>query len=64
MSKLLSVLILFAPFFIVTFYWVIDKYIHFLFGVGNGYETGLISTMLTAIGILGIMTVIVEKVEK
>lgn len=64
MSKGLAVLILIAPFLLISFYWVIFHYIDLLFEIEDVYSMGFVSTMLTALVAVGIGVLIDKKVRK
>lgn len=55
MKKLIPLIIL-APFIIISFYYVIDKYIYWLFDVKDNSGATFISLMLTMIQVIGIGT--------
>lgn len=60
MKKLLPTILL-SPFLMITLYWVIDKYIYFLFNIQDHTGASMISFMLTILVTGGIVGATVSK---
>lgn len=57
-------LILVSPFIIITFYWLVEKYIHLLFNVTDPFASSIVSMMLTLIVSFATFGIIVDQVKK
>ncbi len=57
-------LVLFAPFVVVTVYYVIEKYIYFLFNAKDEFLVGTVTMFLTMGVIGGIAGLIINEVTK